>query len=588
MQDIQDSSVVQKLPGKDSPTEGIGKNFEKWRVLCGMLAELLSLLRWVSNGGAVMSRRIQRLSGMNGSGITIGKDAGAFALDEAEEYDEPSSPKASPHWSRHSSKSPYRPTTDNGDYSLQKPILIFPEMSVLCQNSNIGGRILTIIWTMKRPSAQIERESKGRLERNRLTIDDRRRHLDSELIKRSKEGKGCLTVLEEQLAQAKRGCSGENPINWRNQRNNRPCEAMALKKNAMPVPTNGGLETLPKPPAFHQRDSSASHEVRANGRSDQKGRGSSSGLSRITMNSLSAINGESSSKFSNGSSKISETSGRSSISLTKFTANRRKSQKEDLFACMRRGSCRSSKSPEKRAFDEAAFIEKALVVSNESIPHILFTGPKGSGRRALAIAFLREIYGDLAWNVTHELRHFRVQEKGPVEVVVPLTANAHHIELNVNLEPNAKHALMGLVKERSSGYKIITPEISTVSFKGDCKGLLVLYEVDRAGENIQHLIKWIMDCYTDACKLVICCEDDVDILDPVKNRCKVIKVDPPVTHELSICTRFEQETVVGVLVQIAGKEDLDLSMTFASKIAAKSKQALRKAIMALEACKAYR
>ncbi|GLU19867.1 hypothetical protein SLE2022_360910 [Rubroshorea leprosula] len=193
-------------------------------------------------------------------------------------------------------------------------------------------------------------------------------------------------------------------------------------------------------------------------------------------------------------------------------------------------------------------------VSNESIPHILFTGPKGSGRRALAIALLREIYGDLAWNVTHELRHFRVQEKGPVEVVVPLTANAHHIELNVNLEPNAKHALMGLVKERSSGYKIITPEISTVSFKGDYK-VLVLYEVDGARENIQHLIKWIMDCYTDA----------------------FIKVDPPVTHE-----------VVGALVQIARKEDIDLSMTFASKIAAKSKQNLRKAIMALEACKAYR
>ncbi|KAE8658569.1 RNA-directed DNA polymerase-like protein [Hibiscus syriacus] len=42
-----------------------------------------------------------------------------------------------------------------------------------------------------------------------------------------------------------------------------------------------------------------------------------------------------------------------------------------------------------------------------------------------------------------------------------------------------------------------------------------------------------------------------------------------------------------VLVQIARKEEFDLSMDFATKIAAKSKQNLRKAIMALEACKAH-
>lgn len=41
-----------------------------------------------------------------------------------------------------------------------------------------------------------------------------------------------------------------------------------------------------------------------------------------------------------------------------------------------------------------------------------------------------------------------------------------------------------------------------------------------------------------------------------------------------------------VLIQIARKEEFDLSMKFAANIAAKSKQNLREAIMALEACKA--
>ncbi|CAL5439827.1 unnamed protein product [Camellia sinensis] len=97
---------------------------------------------------------------------------------------------------------------------------------------------------------------------------------------------------------------------------------------------------------------------------------------------------------------------------------------------------------------------------------------------------------------------------------------------------------------------------------------MVLYDVDKVSKNIQHLIKWIMDCYTDSCKLILCCENDVDILEQVKNCCKVIEVDAPMTHE-----------IMEVLIQIARKGDFDLPMSFAAKIATKQKQNLRKAIM---------
>lgn len=138
--------------------------------------------------------------------------------------------------------------------------------------------------------------------------------------------------------------------------------------------------------------------------------------------------------------------------------------------------------------------------------------------------------------------------------------------------------------------------------------MIVIYEVDKAAEHIQYLIKWIMDGYTDSCKLILCCEDDVDIIESVKTHCKVIKVDPPVTHEVSVVLILYRIItwmhlidhwtngyswasifqIMEVLIQIARKEDFDLSMTFAAKIATKAKQNLRKAIMALEACKALK
>ncbi|KAJ9147063.1 hypothetical protein P3X46_029266 [Hevea brasiliensis] len=383
--------------------------------------------------------------------------------------------------------------------------------------------------------------------------------------------------------------------------------ALMRQKNGLPKNGNNGAILIPRPTRFPQMDPALQQLSTTNDNIEHNlPRSLMSSGSRSTMISSSAASGQSSGKFSTESSKISDTS-RTSMSWKKFAASRKKSQSSVWFSCMRGGPCRTSRSPEKQHFDEDLFIEKAFVVESlrefwadkhqpcslngftchkqeaqllkqlvslGNIPHILLKGPSGAGKRSLAMALLYEIFGDACRNISHDLRYFQVQEKREMQVAVPATYSVHHVELNVNLEPNAKYALMGIVKEISNTYAIV-PEVSKVNFKPDYR-VLVLYQVDKATENIQHLIKWIMDCYTDACKVILCCEDDVDIPESVKNRCKVIEVDAPVTHE-----------IMEVLIQIARKEDFDLPMNFAARIAAKSKQNLRKAIMALEACKAH-
>ncbi|KAK1433299.1 hypothetical protein QVD17_10209 [Tagetes erecta] len=309
------------------------------------------------------------------------------------------------------------------------------------------------------------------------------------------------------------------------------------------------------------------------------------------------------------SCNVSDVNGKSNGSSGGFTANRRKNQTDTWFSCIGKRSCGTKKkSPERlRAFDEASFIEKAFVVeklrqfwadkyqplsldrftchkqqalqlkqlaSEEILPHILLKGPQGSGRKALTMALLCEIYGDAARNISHDLRYFQIQETRLTQVAVPVTSSPHHLELNVHLETNARYALMAAVKQISSDHAV-TFEISTVNLKPDYT-VMVLFDVDKANESSQNLINWIMDCYSDVCKLILCCQDDADILESVKTRCHVTKLDAPVTHE-----------IMEVLIQISRKEKFDLPMKFAATIANKSKQNLRKAIMALEACKSH-
>jgi replication factor C subunit 3/5 len=360
------------------------------------------------------------------------------------------------------------------------------------------------------------------------------------------------------------------------------------------------------PPIFPEKSNTDSHHPNRDFHSNSRGTTTSSYVTAFSQSTKKSSRKKSSSKLSYGK-QSSVSNAASSLASEKFTSNVKKSQASAWLACMRKGSCRTSKSPKKGNIDEASFIEKASVVerlrpfwadkyqpgslngftihkqeaqvfkqiaSEDNYSHILLKGPSGSGKRSLAMAFLREVYGDACSNVTHDLRHFHFQEKRPIQVVVPLTWSLNHIELNVKLEANSKHALMGIVKEIKNSYAI-TPEVSVANFKAEFK-VIVLYEVDKAAEHIQHLIKWIMDCYSDNCRLILCCEDDQNILESVKNQCKVIKIDAPVAHE-----------IMEVLTQIARKESFDLTTSFAAKIATKSKQNLRRAIMAMEACKEH-
>lgn len=330
--------------------------------------------------------------------------------------------------------------------------------------------------------------------------------------------------------------------------------------------------------------------------------------SRPNTSSSSAVDQMSNGKSSNFNSKCIDSSGKMSTNLRKFTINIQKSQTDTWLSCVLRRACRKSKSPDSRAIDEASFIGKALVVeelrpfwadkhsprslsgfichkqqaqhleqliSDNSCPHILFKGPSGTGKKSLSMALLHDLFGDSSWKISHDLRNLRVQENPSLEIVLPVTSSPHHIELNLKYQSkNAKYALMALVKD-IVGYHTVISEVSETSLKEDFK-VIILYDVDKVVDSIQNLIKWIIDRYTDSCKIILCCEDDAYIIDSIKNRCKVISVDAPITHE-----------IIEVLLQIAAKENFELPMNFAAKIATKSKQNLRKAIMALEACKEH-
>jgi replication factor C subunit 3/5 len=63
--------------------------------------------------------------------------------------------------------------------------------------------------------------------------------------------------------------------------------------------------------------------------------------------------------------------------------------------------------------------------------------------------------------------------------------------------------------------------------------VIVLYDVDKVSQNNQRLIKWIIDSSSDACKIIMTCQDESNLLDSIKSRCKIISIVVPSTREVS-------------------------------------------------------
>ncbi|XP_024317015.1 uncharacterized protein LOC104583826 isoform X2 [Brachypodium distachyon] len=310
-------------------------------------------------------------------------------------------------------------------------------------------------------------------------------------------------------------------------------------------------------------------------------------------------------RYSGDSGKFSDFTGKLVGGVMKFTSNVQKAQNDAWFPCVTGKSCHKPRAPNHKTTDESesTFIQKALViekirlfwadkyrprtlsgftchreqvqqlkelVSPEFCPHIILKGPPGSGKRSLCRAVLTEIFGDSSLNVSHCLKSCNGQGSASLPILVPLSSSDHHVELNMRSQSkNARYALTALANEMSNKHK--TSEASArKNFK-----VIVLYDVDKVSENNQRLIKWIIDSSSDACKIMMTCQDESNLLDSIVSRCKLITIGVPNTRE-----------IVEILTYISKRESFDLPASFAATIASQSARNMREAILALEACKA--
>lgn len=183
------------------------------------------------------------------------------------------------------------------------------------------------------------------------------------------------------------------------------------------------------------------------------------------------------------------------------------------------------------------------------LPHLLFYGPPGAGKKTRVMTLLRTVFGPGAERLKLDKRVFTTPTKRSVEI--NMISSNYHIEMAPgDAGLNDRYVIQDVIKEMASNKNIATVGSAKDGSGGMFGGasnktnddekkkatykVVVLVEVDKLTRQAQAALRRTMEKYSSSCRLILCCNNPSKVIDPVRSRCLGIRVAAPSHDEVSL------------------------------------------------------
>jgi replication factor C subunit 3/5 len=174
--------------------------------------------------------------------------------------------------------------------------------------------------------------------------------------------------------------------------------------------------------------------------------------------------------------------------------------------------------------DELELLNK--MATDASIPHIIFYGPTGAGKKTLVKQFLEKLYNDKS---VHKLidTPYKVYSGNNKPSDVIIKQSNYHIIIEPNNNNFDKYLIQYVVKEyaKKEPLCVFTEE---KPFK-----IVLINNIDNLSYYAQTSLRRTMEKYSSTCRFIMVCKSLSSVIDPIRSRCFCFKINSPTNFELT-------------------------------------------------------
>lgn len=200
---------------------------------------------------------------------------------------------------------------------------------------------------------------------------------------------------------------------------------------------------------------------------------------------------------------------------------------------------------------------------DESIPHIIFSGQEGVGKKTLINLFLKMVYDDQVHNLTDSV--YTVSGSGNTTQEIVIKQSNYHIVIEPHNNNFDRYLIQDVVKEYA---KKVPLHIFTNKkpFK-----MVLINNVDNLSYYAQTSLRRTMEKYSSTCRFIMWCKSLSRVIDPIRSRCYCFRIGAPNDGDM-----------IELLAKVSAKESINLSSSDYINIIQLSNGNIKKALWLLQ------